>query len=222
MRDLLGFILHIDGRLAAFIAEYGTWTYGLLFAIVFCETGLIVTPFLPGDSLLFAAGAFAGAGALDIVLLLALLFVAAVLGDAVNYWIGRKVGARIVARGSLFGLPVRREHVERTNRFYAKYGGKTLVIARFMPIVRTFAPFVAGVGGMEYRRFAVYNVLGAAVWVASFTLGGYFFGNIPAVKENFTLVILAIIVISVIPPVVEVVRARRETAPPVSPPPFPR
>lgn len=209
MPELISYILHIDGHLASFIADYGAWTYALLFAIVFCETGFVVTPFLPGDSLLFAAGAFAGSGALNVGVLLALLFVAAVAGDAVNYWIGRKIGARVIERGNLFGLPVRREHIARTGEFFAKYGGKTLVIARFMPIVRTFAPFVAGVGGMHYPKFAAYNVFGGALWVVLFVGGGYVFGNIPAVKENFTLVILAIIVISVIPPAIELIRARR-------------
>lgn len=209
MTEFLGLFLHLDETLGAVIAAYGPWVYGLLFAIIFCETGLVVTPFLPGDSLLFAAGAFAAAGALDPWIVAGLLFVAAVLGDAVNYRIGRKIGARAEG-GKLLGLPIKKEYIEKTKRYYERYGAKTIVLARFMPIVRTFAPFVAGVGAMPYATFARYNVIGAAVWVGLFTSAGYFFGNIPVVKENFEFVILAIIFISLLPPVIEYLRERRK------------
>jgi membrane-associated protein len=210
MKAFIDVFLHIDIHLAALTLQYGAATYGLLFLVVFCETGLVVTPILPGDSLLFAAGALSGIGGLNIVLTVLLMAVAAVAGDAVNYWIGRKVGGRIVERGTLLGIPVKKAHVDRTRGFFDRYGARTLVLARFMPIIRTFAPFVAGVAGMRYGTFAAYNVVGGALWVSIFTLGGYFFGNIPAVRHNFTLVIVAIIVISLIPPVVEFLRARRE------------
>lgn len=211
MTELLGIFLHLDETLGTVIAAYGGWAYAILFLIVFCETGLVVTPFLPGDSLLFAAGAFAAAGAFHPVLLAALLFVAAVLGDAVNYRIGRRVGARAEG-GKLFGIPIRKEYIAKTQRYYEKYGAKTIVLARFVPIVRTFAPFVAGVGAMPYRTFARYNVIGAAVWVGLFVTAGYLFGNIPVIKENFELVILAIIFVSVLPAVVEYLRERRKKA----------
>lgn len=206
--EFIDIFLHIDVHLAEIIHAYGAWTAGILFVVVFCETGLVVTPFLPGDSLLFAAGAFAGRGALDIRLVVVLLIIAAVAGDAVNYAIGKLIGPRVFNRGDSWLL--KRRHLERTQRFYEKYGGKTIVIARFVPIIRTFAPFLAGVGEMTYFRFAIYNVTGGILWVLSFTLGGFWFGEIPMVKDNFTLVILAIIVISVMPAVVEFVRARRE------------
>lgn len=209
MKALFDFILHIDVRLAAIIAQYGSLTHAILFAIVFVETGVVVMPFLPGDSLLFAAGAFASAGALSLPVVLVTLFAAAFLGDALNYRIGRHAGKRIIEKGSLFGLPVKKEYLDRTGEFYTRHGNKAIVIARFMPIIRTFAPFVAGVAGMDYRRFGAYNAIGGAVWVGLFTLAGYFFGNIPAVRDNFTHVILAIIVISLIPVVMEALRARR-------------
>jgi membrane-associated protein len=211
---LVDFILHIDRHLAEIIADYGTLTYAILFVIVFCETGLVVTPFLPGDSLLFATGAFcverAGqeGGALQIALVVPLLMAAAILGDAVNYSIGFKVGPGFLEKGKVRFIKM--EHLHRTQRFYEKHGGKTIIIARFMPIIRTFAPFVAGIGRMQYRRFAVFNVSGAVAWVISFTLLGYFFGNLPVVKRNFTLVIGVIILISITPMVIEIVRARRE------------
>lgn len=201
------FILHVDQHLLELFRDHGTWIYAILFLIVFCETGLVVTPFLPGDSLLFAAGALAAAGGLDVHLMAALLFVAAVLGDSVNYSIGRRVGLR------LFRNPhsrvFRRDYLERTERFYVKHGPKTIVIARFMPIVRTFAPFVAGVGSMPYRVFLLWNVAGAFLWVGSFIYAGYIFGDLPVVRENFTLLILGIIVVSVMPVVIEAFRAWR-------------
>jgi membrane-associated protein len=208
IRQLVDFILHIDIHLAELIARYGTGTLVLLFLIVFAETGLVVTPFLPGDSLLFAAGAFAARGALDIGLLVPILLVAAILGDTVNYWIGHKIGRRAFSGKIPF---IKQEYLQRTESFYERHGGKTIILARFVPIIRTFAPFVAGIGTMSYARFVVYNVVGAVLWVVLFTVGGYFFGNLPLVQRNFKLVILAIIVVSVVPIVVEFVRARRAT-----------
>lgn len=211
MEFLTGFIdlfIHLDDHLAEIISSYGTWTYAILFLIIFAETGLVVTPFLPGDSLLFAAGAFAALGSLNVWLLAFLLFVAAVLGDAVNYAVGYRLGAKVFAnRGSRIFKPA---YFEKTQRFYDKYGNKTIVIARFVPIVRTFAPFMAGVGKMTYAHFATYNVVGAALWVGVCVFGGYFFGNLPFVKENFSLVILAIIFVSVIPIALEFVNHWRE------------
>ncbi|HQH26130.1 MAG TPA: DedA family protein [Oligoflexia bacterium] len=199
--------LHIDKHLGEIIQAYGTWTYSILFLIVFCETGLVVTPFLPGDSLLFAAGAFAAQGAMDLRILVVLLIIAAVIGDAVNYHIGKMIGPRAFANeNSRF---FKKEHLERTQRFYERYGGKTIIIARFVPIIRTFAPFLAGVGTMSYRQFALYNVTGAVLWVVLFCVGGYCFSELRIVKENFSLVILAIIIISVMPAVYEYVRAAR-------------
>lgn len=197
--------LHIDEHLNVIITNYGTWTYGLLFFIIFMETGFVVTPFLPGDSLLFAAGTFAALGSLNVLYLFVLLFAAAVLGDTVNYWIGHKVGTPVFDKNYRF---LKREHLERTQAFYEKHGGKTIVLARFVPIVRTFAPFVAGVGTMPYARFIFYNVFGAFIWTGLFLFLGYFFGNIPFVRENFEIVIPAIILISVLPMVVEYVRGR--------------
>ncbi len=207
IRHLIDFILHIDQHLAELIRDYGTWTYAILFLIVFVETGLVVMPLLPGDSLLFAAGTFAALGAMNIWLLMALLLAAAILGDTVNYWIGKKIGPRAFTGEIRF---LKREYLDKTTAFYEKHGGKTIIIARFMPIVRTFAPFVAGVGAMNYPRFLAYNVIGALLWVVGFTSLGYWFGNIPVVKERFSLVILAIIVLSVLPVVIEVIRARRQ------------
>jgi membrane-associated protein len=199
--------VHIDKHLTALVAQYGTTTYALLFLVVFCETGLVVTPFLPGDSLLFAAGAIASKGALDIHLLAALLFVAAVIGDAVNYAVGRAIGPQVFERkGSRIFKP---EYLSRTQRFFEKYGSKTIVFARFVPIVRTFAPFLAGVGTMSYPKFAAYNIFGAFTWVGLFAYGGFFFGSQPWVEKNFKVVILAIIVLSILPAVIEVLRARR-------------
>ncbi len=202
---LIDLFLHLDEHLNEIIQNYGVWTYAILFLIIFMETGLVVTPFLPGDSLLFAAGAFAALGSFNVMLLFLLLFVAAVLGDAVNYWIGRKIGPRAFDQNIRF---LKRSHLEKTQKFYEKHGGKTIVLARFVPIVRTFAPFVAGVGTMEYRRFALYNVFGAFIWTSLFIFGGYFFGNLPFVKTNFEIVILGIIFISILPMVIEYLRSR--------------
>ncbi|MDX2191913.1 MAG: DedA family protein [Gemmatimonadales bacterium] len=206
MRALLDIFLHLDAHLGELIRQYGTATHLILFAIVFAETGLVVTPFLPGDSLLFAAGTFAALGQLDVVLLGALLIVAAILGDTLNYWVGSRVGPAAFS-GALPWL--RQAHLERTRAFFARHGAKTIVLARFVPIVRTFAPFVAGVGTMAYPRFLAYNVVGGVAWVVLFTGAGYLFGNIPQVRKNFTLVILGIIVLSVLPIVVEWWKARR-------------
>ena len=207
LKGAVDYLLHLDRHLVLLIQTYGGWTYLILFTVVFLETGLVVTPLLPGDSLLFAAGAIAAKGALKVEWLLLLLSLAAILGDTANYWIGRAVGPRVFRENVRF---LNRRHLERTHRFYERHGGKTIFLARFVPIVRTFAPFVSGVGTMSYGRFWVYNVLGGVTWVGSFLLGGYWFGNLPVVRENFTLVLLAIIVISLLPLVVEVVRSRRE------------
>ena len=197
--------LHVDRHLLEIVQTHGLWSYAILFAIVFVETGLVVMPFLPGDSLLFAAGSLSAAGAFDIVTLLGLLTVAAILGDSLNYWIGRRVGARVFTEKSRF---FKQEHLLRTQRFYERHGGKTIILARFLPIVRTFAPFVAGVGRMHYGRFWAYNVIGGVLWVWGFGILGYMFGNLPMVKKNFSLVILAIIIISVLPIISEMWRAR--------------
>ena len=209
LKNLADLFLHLDQHLSEVITKYGTWTYLILFLIVFCETGLVITPFLPGDSLLFAAGTFAALGALDVRILAFLLFAAAVAGDTVNYWLGASIGPRAFT-GEVRHL--RREYLDRTRAFFEKHGGKTIMLARFVPIIRTFAPFVAGIGMMRYPKFIAYNVVGAALWVGLFVLAGYFFGNIPLVRENFTLVILAIILLSILPIVLETLRARRSRA----------
>lgn len=211
IKKLVDFILHIDRHLAEIIADYGIWTYAILVAIIFAETGLVVTPFLPGDSLLFAAGAFCAKPetGLNVHLMAVLLFIAAVIGDTVNYWIGAKIGPAVFKReNSIF---LRKKHLERAHAFFEKYGGRAIILARFVPIVRTFVPFVAGVGQMTYARFIAYNVLGGFVWIYFFLYAGYLFGNQPFVQKNFKLVILAIIVISVLPMVIEGWRAWRES-----------
>ncbi len=200
-------ILHLDDYLPHLISQYGHWVYAILFLIVFCETGLVVTPILPGDSLLFVAGTLAAVGSLDIHLLCVLLFVAAVLGDTVNYWIGTWIGPKVFQKEN--ARIFRKEYLERTHRFYERYGGKTIIIARFVPIVRTYAPFVAGVGRMTYRHFLFYNVTGAVLWVFSLTWLGYLFGNMPIVKDNYGKVIIGIIVLSVMPMVIEYIRHKR-------------
>jgi len=207
---IIDIFLHLDQYLNQWATEMGAWLYALLFAIVFAETGLVVTPFLPGDSLLFAVGALSATegSPIDPWLVAALLIVAAILGDAVNYAIGARVGPKVFTRGSRF---FKQEHLARTQRFYEKHGGKTIILARFVPIVRTFAPFVAGIGQMSYARFAMFNVVGAVVWVVLFVALGHAFGNLPVVKRNFQYVILAIIVVSVLPIVFEWWRARRES-----------
>ncbi len=193
---LVDFILHIDIHLGQLIGQYGIATYAILFVIIFIETGLVFTPFLPGDSLLFAAAAFAAIGSLNIWILIPLLMVAAVLGDTVNYWIGHFFGEKLVANPK---VPIRKEHIDETQKFFAKYGGKTIILARFVPIVRTFAPFVAGIGKMHYGQFISFNVIGGVAWVLIVSLVGYFFGNIPFIKDNFSIVVLAIVFISVVP-----------------------
>lgn len=210
IKDFMEILLHLDKYLDLIIRSYGVWTYALLFLIIFCETGLVVTPFLPGDSLLFAAGTFTAIGSLDVGLLIILLSIAAVAGDNVNYWIGYFAGSKaFVDKETRF---LNREYLDRTHRFYEKHGGKTIVIARFLPIIRTFAPFVAGVGRMTYRRFTIYNIAGGIVWVLAFVLGGYFFGNIPFVKNNFTVVMLAIIFVSFLPGIIELLHHRYQSS----------
>lgn len=199
--------LHLDKYLGSVIQSYGNWTYLILFLILFCETGLVVTPILPGDSLLFAIGTFCALGYLEIWKTLVLLSAAAVLGDTVNYWIGSRIGPKVFhyENSRIF----KKEYLQKTHEFYEKYGGKTIILARFVPIVRTFAPFVAGVGAMTYWRFLMYNVAGGLLWVLSITLAGYYFGNIPVVKNNFTMVILAIVVISMLPGLIGWLQHRR-------------
>ena len=211
MGGLVDIFLHLDTHLTQFVATYGGWVYALLFLIVFAETGLVVTPFLPGDSLLFAAGALAAAGGLNVWAVIALLSVAAVLGDAVNYAAGRFVGPRVFSatdRSSGLHRLLNREHLQRTHAFFEKYGGKAVILGRFVPIVRTFVPFVAGAGAMTYARFAVYNVVGGLIWVGICTLAGYAFGTVPIVKNNFSLFALGIVFVSVIPIGIEMIRHR--------------
>jgi membrane-associated protein len=205
IKFLIDLFLHLDEYLAQIITQYGMWTYGLLFFVIFMETGFVVTPFLPGDSLLFAAGTFAALGSLNVWLLAGLLMVAAILGDTVNYWIGHYLGDRA------YNIRwIKKEYLDKTHAFFEKHGGKTIFLARFVPIVRTFAPFVAGIGRMSYGYFISYNFAGGIVWVALFTFAGYFFGNIPFVRNNFEFVIIAIILISVVPIFIEWWKARRE------------
>ena len=199
-------VLHLDKYLKDLVPQYGVWIYAILFAIIFCETGLVITPFLPGDSLLFAIGALAGAGTLSLPTILVLLTIAAILGDTVNYWIGHFVGPKVFKGNSRF---LNKKYLDRTHEFYERYGGKTIIIARFVPIIRTFAPFVAGIGRMSYAKFMSYNVFGALIWIFSLTLAGYFFGGLKIVQENFSLVILMIIFLSIMPGIYEYVRERK-------------
>ena len=205
--NLINFILHVDTYLNDIITRYGAWTYGLLFVVIFMETGFVVTPFLPGDSLIFAAATFAARGALNPWLMFILLSMAAVGGDTANYWIGHAIGAKAYTGEVKW---IKKEYMERTHAFFEKHGGKTIFLARFVPIIRTFAPFVAGVSEMSYGHFITWNLVGGVTWVATFTLLGYFFGNIPFVQDNFELVIIAIVLISFIPAVVEGLKARQE------------
>jgi len=209
IRFLIDLILHLDKYLDLIIQRFEIWTYLILFFVIFMETGFVVTPFLPGDSLLFAAGAFAARpnSPLDVGFLFVLLSLAAIAGDTVNYWIGHAIGPRAFS-GNIRWL--KKEYLDRTHAFFEKHGGKTIILARFVPIIRTFAPFVAGVGEMTYGRFIAYNVVGGILWVALFTFGGYFFGNIPFVEQNFSLVVIAIVLISVMPAVVEYLKSRRQ------------
>ena len=203
---MIDFILHIDQHLQTLSAEYGTWIYAILFVIIFCETGLVVTPFLPGDSLLFAAGAIAALGNMNIHLMVAILLAAAILGDAVNFIIGKYFGEKLFTNpNSKF---FKQEYLDKTHKFYEKYGGKTIILARFVPIVRTFAPFVAGMGKMDYAQFVKYNIIGAVLWVCLIAYAGYFFGDLPFVKNNFGIVVLGIIAVSVLPMIIEIARAK--------------
>ena len=202
-------VLHLDAHLLALTQEYGVWVYAILFLIIYCETGLVVTPFLPGDSLLFVAGALCGMGALQLEWLAPLLMLAAFSGDNTNYWIGRLIGVRLLRHTN--GL-IKPEHIDKTHAFYEKHGGKTILFARFLPIVRTFAPFVAGIGLMNYRLFMLFSALGALIWIGSLTVAGYFFGNIPIIKDNLTLMIFGIIIISLLPAIREFIRHRKQAA----------
>lgn len=206
---LINVVLHLDTHLLALTQQYGVWIYAILFLIIFSETGLIVFPFLPGDSLLFVAGALCGIGALDVYMLIPLLIVAAFTGDNTNYWIGRLIGKRLVkVEDSRF---LKHEHIEKTHAFYKKHGGKTIIFARFLPIVRTFAPFVAGIARMNYRQFLLFSAAGSATWISFFVIGGYFLGNVPIIKNNLTLMILVIVFISITPAILEFIRQRRNS-----------
>ena len=206
LQFLLDFVLHIDRHLAVLVAQYGPWIYLILFLIVFCETGLVVTPVLPGDSLLFVAGTLAATGGMNAHALVVTLIAAAVLGDSVNYTIGRRLGLSLMAR---FPRLLKQQYLDKTHAFYERHGGKTIILARFVPIVRTFAPFVAGIGQMRYRRFFVFNLIGAVLWVGLILPIGYAFGNLPVIKKNFSIVIFAIIGISLLPAVIELLRERK-------------
>jgi len=204
IKDMIGFILHLDVYLAALIQSYGNLVYPLLFLIIFLETGFVLTPFLPGDSLLFISGTFAAIGALNVYLLFSLLSIAAILGDTANYWIGRHLGEKV------FSKFIKREHIERTKLFFHNHGKKTIVLARFIPIIRTFAPFVAGIGKMNYFTFLIYNVVGGIFWVAIFVFSGFYFGNIPLIKNNLMMIIILIVIISFIPAILEYIKHRRK------------
>lgn len=211
VRDIVNIALHIDKYLNIVIQNFGNWSYLLLFGVIFLETGLVITPFLPGDSLLFAVGAFSALGSLNLLWFFITLSGAAILGDTVNYTLGKLLGEKIIKKGNHCFF--KKEHLERTHKFYEKHGGKTIILARFIPIIRTFAPFVAGIGEMNYCKFFVYNVTGAILWVAVFLLGGYYFGNTPLIKENFFIAILAIMALSVVPVIVEFLRHRKAPCP---------
>jgi membrane-associated protein len=211
IQAIIDFILHIDDHLVRIVSDYKTWTYLILFLIIFAETGFVVTPFLPGDSLLFAAGAIIAnpASGLNILLMCLLLIIAAILGDLVNYHIGKYIGPKAFSGRYRF---LKKEYLQKTQAFYDKYGGKTIIYARFVPIVRTFAPFIAGIGTMSYKKFASYNVIGGVLWISSFLFLGYFFGGIPVIKDNFSYVIFGIIILSILPPVIELIREKRKKA----------
>jgi membrane-associated protein len=206
---LFDIVMHLDAHLLALVHDYGVWVYGILFLIIFAETGLVFAPFLPGDTLLFVAGSLCGVDALQLEWLMPLLMLAAFSGDNTNYWIGRLLGMRVLNRANT--RFIKREHLDKTHAFYEKHGGKTVIFARFLPIIRTFAPFVAGIGLMRYRLFVMYSALGSIAWIGSLTLAGYFFGNIPIVKDNLTLVILGIIIITLLPALREFIRHRKQS-----------
>jgi membrane-associated protein len=207
LSNLIDIVLHLDAQLLSLTQQYGIWVYAILFLIIYSETGLVIAPFLPGDSLLFVAGALCGMGALQLDWLVPLLVLAAFSGDNTNYWVGRLVGMSLLKRAG--GRLIRREHIDKTHAFYEKHGGKTVILARFLPIIRTFAPFVAGIGMMHYRKFVSFSALGSVAWISSLTVAGYLFGNIPVVKNNLTLIIAGIIVISLLPAISEFIRHRR-------------
>lgn len=221
MQQFIDLFLHLDKHLLEFVQQHGAMVYALLFLIVFCETGLVVTPFLPGDSLLFAAGAIAAAGDMNVWLVMLLLVVAAVIGDAVNYAVGKFIGPRVFRKEEnvgLIGRLLNRKHLDKAHAFYERHGGKAVVIGRFVPIVRTFVPFVAGAGAMNYPRFAFYNIFGAVLWVGLCTMAGYIFGNLPFVKDNFSVIVLGIVAVSVIPIGIELLKSRRSGAATAAPP----
>ena len=207
LATFVDFVLHLDAHLLVLVQQYGMWIYAILFAIIFSETGLVIAPFLPGDSLLFVTGALCGMGSLELQILMPALMLAAFGGDNTNYWIGRLLGLRLLNRAS--PRLIKHEHLEKTHRFFEKHGGKTIIFARFLPIIRTFAPFVAGIGTMSYRLFLMFSALGSMAWIGSVTMAGYFFGNIPVIKNNLTLMIVVIVFISFIPAIVEFIRQRR-------------
>jgi membrane-associated protein len=206
----LDIILHLDAHLLALVQEYGVWIYAILFVIIFAETGLVVLPFLPGDSLLFVTGALCGMGSLELQILMPLLIVAAFSGDNTNYWIGRLLGLRLLNHASQ--KLIKHEHLEKTHLFFDKHGGKTIIFARFLPIIRTFAPFVAGIGTMNYRSFVMFSLMGSVAWIGSLTIAGYFFGNIPIIKNNLTLMVIGIVIASFIPAILEFIKHRRQAA----------
>ncbi|MBS1536247.1 MAG: DedA family protein [Bacteroidetes bacterium] len=207
LHQVIDIVLHLDIHLATLAIEYGVWMYGILFLVIFCETGLVVTPFLPGDSLLFAAGSLCAITELSVFVVVPLLIVAAVLGDSTNYWVGRGFGLKLFQNKD--SRIFKRKYVDQTELFYKKHGSKTVILARFMPIIRTFAPFVAGIGSMDYRKFLSFSVIGSVLWIGSFSFGGYFFGNIPFFKKNFTLVIVAIMIVSLLPGIIQYFKHRR-------------
>lgn len=210
LSGFLDIVLHLDAHLLALVQEYGVWVYAILFVIIFAETGLVVAPFLPGDSLLFVTGALCGMGSLELQILMPLLIVAAFSGDNTNYWVGRLLGLRLLNHANQ--KLIKHEHLEKTHLFFDKHGGKTIIFARFLPIIRTFAPFVAGIGTMNYRSFVMFSAIGSVAWIGSLTIAGYFFGNIPIIKNNLTLMILVIIVVSFIPAILEFIKHRRQAA----------
>jgi len=206
LQYLIDLFLHLDKYLNEIINQYGILTYGILFLVIFAETGFVFVPFLPGDSLLFAAGTFAATGSFNVHFLFLLLSAAAFIGDNVNYWVGRKLGSKLFERDSRF---LKKEYLDRTHKFYKKHGGKTIIIARFFPIIRTFSPFVAGLGSMPYNKFIINDIAGAIIWVSIFIYGGFFFGNIPLIKNNFSIVIIVIIIISALPAIIEFIRHKK-------------